>query len=412
VRVPSCSRYLVVLTLFQMSNDAIRYDRATIELVESNDEFIRTRLALARPGVFTYEYPDGREVREAKLPEDLFHEDVILSAKGVPVTLDHPPGLVTKENYNKYAKGAISDPRVEDDILWADETIWAPELMEALKAKRKIEVSLGFKCKIDKTPGEFNGEKYDVKQTNMVINHVAHVDEARLGSEMRTYMDSSNNLLADIAIVQDSNFSKSNNSIGVTMPKKPILDLSWIDGLKRTLSSLRKDSEGEVVETDPKKPESEVIDSEDDTPPTDPGVKKDSEEIEMLKQQITLLTDTIKGLKAMLDQALNPVTQDALAAKRHQLIEAVRSIDPETKLDGKSEKEIKLHLIGKVLPFNETVKLDSVSSDIIDSRYEAALELARQKALIGNGASSQTRTDSTNSTEDLRSARLNVKDGK
>jgi uncharacterized protein len=410
--VPSCSRYLVVLTLFQMSNDAIRYDRATIELVESNDEFIRTRLALARPGVFTYEYPDGREVREAKLPEDLFHEDVILSAKGVPVTLDHPPGLVTKENYSEYAKGAISDPRVEDDILWADETIWAPELMEALKANRKIEVSLGIRCKLEKAPGEFNGEKYDVKQTNMVINHVAHVDKARLGSEMRTYMDSSNNLLADIAIVQDSNFSKSNNSIGVTMPKKPILDLSWIDGLKRTLSSLRKDSEGEVVETDPKKPESEVIDSEDDTPPTDPGVKKDSEEIEMLKQQITLLTDTIKGLKAMLDQALNPVTQDALAAKRHQLIEAVRSIDPETKLDGKSEKEIKLHLIGKVLPFNETVKLDSVSSDLIDSRYEAALELARQKALIGNGVSSQTRTDSTNSTEDLRSARLNVKDGK
>jgi hypothetical protein len=387
-----------------MPNEAIRYDRATIELVESTDEFMRFKVALAQPGVYSYEYPDGRILKEAKLPGDLFREETIASAKGIPVTMDHPPVLVTKDNYKEYAKGAISDPRVEENFLWADETVWSSELMEALKVNEKIEVSLGLRCKLDRTPGEYNGEAYDVRQFDMIINHVAHVDKARLGSDMKAYLDSADSAISDIAFVMDGKSEEIPTKVGDKM------DLSWIEGMKKTLSGLRKDSTDEPVR-----------DSEGTVPPVEPKkdnepdkTKSDSDEIANLQSQLNVYKDLVASLKAMLEQALSPVTQDALASKRLNLVESVKAIDPEFKMDGASEKQMKLHAISKVLPFDSSVRLDSVGHDVIDVRYEACLELARQKALIGNVSQGfdATRTDAGQDIEQLKKARLNLRESK
>nr|WP_263974574.1 DUF2213 domain-containing protein [Leptospira interrogans] len=71
----------------------IRYDSATIELegLIEDEAVLRCPLVLARAGVFQYVYPDGRIVREAKLPEELFSPETLASIPGRPITKNHPP---------------------------------------------------------------------------------------------------------------------------------------------------------------------------------------------------------------------------------------------------------------------------------------------------------------------------------
>ena len=48
----------------------------------------------------------------------------------------------------------------------------------------KIELSPGYRCIYDFTPGEFNGERYDAIQRHIRANHLALVDEGRTGVDV------------------------------------------------------------------------------------------------------------------------------------------------------------------------------------------------------------------------------------
>ncbi|SFN98363.1 DUF2213 domain-containing protein [Xenorhabdus japonica] len=48
----------------------------------------------------------------------------------------------------------------------------------------KIELSPGYRCKYDFTPGEFNGERYDAIQRDIRANHLALVEEGRTGTDV------------------------------------------------------------------------------------------------------------------------------------------------------------------------------------------------------------------------------------
>lgn len=48
----------------------------------------------------------------------------------------------------------------------------------------KIELSPGYRCIYDFTPGEFNGERYDAIQRHIRANHLALVDEGRTGADV------------------------------------------------------------------------------------------------------------------------------------------------------------------------------------------------------------------------------------
>jgi hypothetical protein len=50
------------------------------------------------------------------------------------------------------------------------------------------------------------------------------------------------------------------------------------------------------------------------------------------------------------------------------------------KVDGLSNKDIKLQIIAKGLPFDSGLKIDSLEDKIIDYRYDAACELLRTQA--------------------------------
>ncbi|MCX7998725.1 MAG: DUF2213 domain-containing protein, partial [Leptospiraceae bacterium] len=71
--------------------------------------------------------PDGSISKEAKLPEEVFSKEFLRSLDGLPVTDGHPyehGGLVNASNYKTLVKGVITNPRVEDGFVVADEDIF------------------------------------------------------------------------------------------------------------------------------------------------------------------------------------------------------------------------------------------------------------------------------------------------
>jgi len=175
---------------------ARRFDRGSLTVVERGDGFLRCRVAIARACVFPYMRADGKIIMEAKLPEELFSDFTIASAKGAPITDEHPPrsdsnGFVTPINYSKYVKGSFGDSiENEEDHLFANETIYDSELMKNVLSEEKVEVSIGFDTQIDYTPGTYNGVRYDAVQRKIKINHLAHTVAGRAGETVRAYFDS------------------------------------------------------------------------------------------------------------------------------------------------------------------------------------------------------------------------------
>lgn len=66
--------------------------------------------------------------------------------------------------------------------------------IDRVKQSGMRELSLGYDLVLDETPGEWNGQHYDAIQTEIVINHLAIVREARAGEQARLNIDSNNNI--------------------------------------------------------------------------------------------------------------------------------------------------------------------------------------------------------------------------
>lgn len=58
------------------------------------------------------------------------------------------------------------------------------EAMKDLVQSGKKELSLGYTCRYDLTPGEYKGQHYDAIQRDIYLNHIALVDEGRMGHEV------------------------------------------------------------------------------------------------------------------------------------------------------------------------------------------------------------------------------------
>jgi hypothetical protein len=359
-----------------------RYDRATVTPIASSNEFLRARVAIARPGVFPYLYTDGQIRFEAKLPEELFSEITIQSAKGAPVTDGHPPmsdsgGMVTPKNWQKYVRGAIGDDiEIIDNHLVAHETIFDAGLIDELKKGNKIEVSIGFETDIDPTQGEFEGIKYDCIQRNIRINHIAHVDKGRAGETVRAYLDSVPDGITIAVMNTDKEFNmkqkeslKQDENVLLEGMKKFFALFAQTQTRKDGIEEAQKAAESakEAVEQTP-------------APKSEEEANAQKEQIALLKAQIEALQALLAEKTKMLEEATSPATLDAAITERLSLIDIARHCVPDFKHDGLKNRDIKLAVISKVLPFAPGVKIEDVSDVVVDARFDASVELVREKA--------------------------------
>lgn len=136
---------------------------------------LRVPAALTRVGVLQYRDTTGRQWSEYRPPAEVFNADSLSSLRGAPVTHGHPAHLVTAATFRADSVGfTCDDVRQDGNFVAATLVVGAGDVVDAVKAKTLREISCGYECDIDATPGVTDtGERYDAVQRTIRYNHCA-----------------------------------------------------------------------------------------------------------------------------------------------------------------------------------------------------------------------------------------------
>lgn len=159
---------------------------------------------IARSGLLEYQRADGSAWVEYRPEDEAFHADVLESFTALPLTDDHPPeGYLDAANTSRYQVGTIAGtPSRHEDKVRAQILVTDAATITKLTAG-KAELSCGYLCDLEMTPGEIDGKRYDAVQRNVRGNHVALVKAGRAGPEIRVRLDTSNAEVIDSSSPQD-----------------------------------------------------------------------------------------------------------------------------------------------------------------------------------------------------------------
>lgn len=155
------------------------------------DGYLVVDARVARTGVQRYL---GSEVGRPELPfvdvyrspEEVFSNDAMASFAHRPVTDDHPSVPVTADNWKDFARGQTGDEVRQDDKFLRVPLMVADGATIAKVESGKQELSNGYTCSLDFTPGFTpDGEAFDASQKNIRGNHIAIVQAGRAGKECR-----------------------------------------------------------------------------------------------------------------------------------------------------------------------------------------------------------------------------------
>ncbi|MEM6901320.1 MAG: DUF2213 domain-containing protein [Pseudomonadota bacterium] len=163
---------------------------ANTKVIDGGDLLIEA--ACARTGCQQYRANEiglmGDEaVNVYRAPDVVFDRDSMASYAGRPVTIGHPKEPVTSANWKDHAVG-----EVQDEIARDGETVRVTFRVRDAAAIKAIqdgtrEISMGYSTPIVMDSGTApDGQSYRAVQAGPIkINHLAIVDKARGGSELR-----------------------------------------------------------------------------------------------------------------------------------------------------------------------------------------------------------------------------------
>lgn len=171
-----------------------RYDfgETTGKARKTSQGFLRVPARLTRTGVLTYRRADGSVQRELRHPSEVFAPASLASMGGSPITDLHPSEQVNPDNATSFSRGFVAESIRRDGKFVAGElVIMAKDLIDMVERGDRAELSPGYTCEIDPTPGEYEGERYDAIQRGIVYNHLAvgPSNWGRSGPEVRLHMD-------------------------------------------------------------------------------------------------------------------------------------------------------------------------------------------------------------------------------
>jgi hypothetical protein len=153
-----------------------RYDVIELKAEVTKEGFIRDKPIITRSGIFEYRTGNGTTKKEYRPDSEVFSEASLATAFGIPITDSHR-GLVNSTNVEGIVGTVTSAGVRSDQDVLADVVIHNPS-----RLGDKRELSLGYECEIDETPGEINGQRYDCIQKNIRYNHLAVVKKGRAGN--------------------------------------------------------------------------------------------------------------------------------------------------------------------------------------------------------------------------------------
>lgn len=164
------------------------------KIVDTNGYWEIKHNPISKVGVFPYL---GRSISDECEPDKVYYvyrpaETLIKSVD----TWDNPPKPFINdhemlgEGFSKIddrpVQGVIHNPVFENDVLYADLSVYSESLKDSIENGKK-ELSLGYFCKYKKEKGVYKGQTYDYVQEDMVGNHIALVDNGRCGSDVKVF---------------------------------------------------------------------------------------------------------------------------------------------------------------------------------------------------------------------------------
>lgn len=140
-------------------------------------------------------YGDGKSTWYEYRSEDEV-EKSLNSFDFATFTDDHPPVLVTADNWREYARGmlgtgAVLEPPDEDGLRFVKVQICVGDIAVIRKMRDgKVQLSTGYTTIAVRDPGvDAQGIRYTFRQTDIQVNHQSLVDEARAGAKARVLID-------------------------------------------------------------------------------------------------------------------------------------------------------------------------------------------------------------------------------
>lgn len=168
-------------------NDAI-LDAVT----KHRDGYVTCEARVARTGLQRYRgYEVGMPTQDHVIlyrpPEEVFARDAMRSLANKPITLTHPKTMVDAKTWSKVAKGFSGNEVVRDgEFVRVPLMLTDAAAIEAFETGKARELSVGYLCDIDWTPGATaDGATYHGVQRAIRANHHALVPVARGGDTLR-----------------------------------------------------------------------------------------------------------------------------------------------------------------------------------------------------------------------------------
>lgn len=353
--------------------------------------FLEAPAYLTRVGVFRYRRADGTTVRELRHPDEVFHEDSLATLRAAPVTVGHPADFVSPDNAEALEVGVVGRARQDGKFVDGTVSIRRATAIAKVEKRELTEISLGYTCRVDATPGVFEGEAYDQVQRDIVYNHAAMLPPGagRAGSDVRMRLDGDDAQLEETAPVARPESTGSQPA----MEEKPMRKVR-IDGIDYEIP----DPSAAVVERlsadrDAQKKRADSAEGERDVMRGELATAQDPKRIQAAVQARV-------ALERSASKVLGEERLDALTDR--EIKEKVLSISaPEFRCDGRSDDAVGAafdYAMAKAKPKNEGLAIvkgaaegtgGEVREDDLDAKIDE-LEKRRRNAHAGRAAQKGT----------------------
>jgi len=372
-------------------------------MYENKDGFLCGDGVVTRTGVFTYVNADGSLRKELRHPEDVLSLMSLNSMKMIPVTDNHPTEFVTSENSKSLMVGYVGENIRPDGIYIIAPIVITNKNTVDSAMNGKQQLSLGYETDLVEEAGEYDGVRYDFRQTNIRYNHLAIVISARAGAEAKLKFDS----YKDYAVQRiDTNKTKKTKKSKENKPKTT----KRSDSMKKfVIDGIDYDAAPEVIN---------FINKLQNTNSTL------TDKVNSLNSDLTTVKAERDDKEAKLQEALkktdNTEEINRLALERSDLVTVATKVinDEKVKLDGLINDDIKKEVIKKVYPDTNFDTDDWKNEVYIKARYDAVVAnldietLAKSKKVTFDPKGKKVTTDNDADTardkmrEDMMNAHL------
>lgn len=370
-----------------MNKPKVHYHVVKTDKAERTPQgFLRMPAYLTRTGVFKYRMKDGSILRELRHPDDVFLPESLKTLAGVPLTNEHPTKLVSPESLKKDVVGWVGET-IEKDMIYlkALVTIADAKAIDEVESGKQ-ELSCGYTADLVEEKGFYNGEEYDVRQTNIVYNHVSLVKKGRAGANVRLHLDAES-----AEYIGDGNDWQED--AGMAKVKLGDMEFECSKEMADAFESMMKKKQQEM--------DSLSEQMKDMCPKAD--YDKMKSEYEKVSATKDMLETQVNELKTKKDGAeiYQEKFQAAVKARVALVTEAKSVVKADVKLDEMTDLEVKKAVVTEKFP---KIDLKEKSDDYVQAMFDHAIETHKADLEGQKNLKSKTPAKKTDSQDEVLSA--------